>query len=168
VRFQNGDGTYSTYQELSLDAEWNGTELTIITPNETLDPVNLKADTPNIVVSVQSVAYNEAPQVAVTEAPENTFSLAFSLPVGQPLDIDVTYASITDMEANISPTPLGYTPNVFDLAMIQSPEGAENQDNAKLYICNAVIEGVPTWVFVSDLSGATGQAGPTGPMPDHQ
>lgn len=168
MRFQNGDGTYSTYQELSLDAQWNGTELTIITPNETLDPVNLKADTPNIVASVQSIAYNAASQVAVTEGPENTFYLSFSLPVGRPLDIDVTYPSIADMQANTNPTPSGYTPNVFDLAMIQSPEGAANEDNAKLYICNAVVEGVPTWVFVSDLSGATGQTGEIGPMPDHQ
>jgi hypothetical protein len=74
------------------------------------------------------------------------------------------------MNNNTSPTPIGYTPSLFDVAIIQSPEGAENEDNAKLYIYQEV-SGTPTWVFMSDLSGAkgeTGDTGPTGPMPDHQ
>lgn len=74
------------------------------------------------------------------------------------------------MANNTSPDPSGYTPSLFDVAIIQSPEGAENADNAKLYIYQEV-SGTPTWVFMSDLSGVkgeTGDTGDTGPMPDHQ
>lgn len=104
--------------------------------------------------------------MTVTEPTPNTFNLAFQIPTGEPLKIDVTYASITDMNNNTSPTPAGYTPNTFDLAVIQSAEAEENTDNAKLYLYNGT-----AWIFVSDLSGAkgeTGDTGATGPMPNHQ
>ena len=145
--------------------------MTITTPNATLDAVELKADTPTILASVNQIAYDEEAVVSITEPAANTLFFTFNLPVGQPLNIDVTYPTITDMEANTNPTPTGYTPTVFDLAVIQSVEGAENEDNAKLYLCNSVNAGVPTWVFVSDLSGAKGDKGDTGdigPMPQHQ
>ena len=108
--------------------------------------------------------------MTVTESTPNTFNLAFDIPIGEPLSIDVSYASIADMTNNTTPTPSGYTPSLFDVAIIQSPEGAENVDNAKLYIYQEV-SGTPVWVFMSDLSGVkgeTGDTGPTGPMPDHQ
>jgi hypothetical protein len=54
------------------------------------------------------------------------------------------YTTIENMNANTSPIPSGYTSSIFDLAVIQSPEGAENVDNAKLFLCTAVTEGVPT------------------------
>lgn len=166
VRFENGDGTYTNYQELGLDAVFNGTELTITTPDGALPAVDLQADSPIITASATSVAFTGSAAVVVTEPTPNTFNLDFDIPVGEPLTINVVYATISDMNSNTTPTPVGYTPALFDLAVIQSPEGAENEDNAKLYVYNG-----SAWTFVSDLSGAkgeTGDIGPIGPMPDHQ
>ena len=98
--------------------------------------MDLQADSPTITASATSVAYTESAAVEVTEPTPNTFNLDFDIPIGEPLTINVTYASISDMNANTSPTPSGYTPALFDLAMIQSVEGAENADNAKLYFYN--------------------------------
>jgi hypothetical protein len=163
VRFQNGDGTYTNYQELGLSASFSGTELTITTPEGALDAVDLQADSPTITASATTVAYTEPADVFVTEPTPNTFNLAFNIPTGEPLRINVVYTTIENMNANTSPIPSGYTPSIFDLAVIQSPEGAENVDNAKLFLCTAVVEGVPTWLFISDLSGAKGETGPEGP-----
>ena len=82
------------------------------------------------------MAYTGSAAVTVTEPTPNTFNLDFDIPVGEPLTINVTYASISDMNANTSPTPSGYTPTIFDLALIQSVEGEENVDNAKMYFYN--------------------------------
>jgi hypothetical protein len=144
--------------------------LTITKPDTTTISQDLQAETPTITAEATSISYSSSASVTVTEPTPNTFNLAFDIPIGEPLSIDVSYASITDMNNNTSPTPSGYTPSLFDVAIIQSPEGAENVDNAKLYIYQEVA-GTPTWVFMSDLSGVqgeTGDTGETGPMPDHQ
>jgi hypothetical protein len=144
--------------------------LTITKPDTTTISQDLQAETPTITAEATSISYSGSASVTVTEPTPNTFNLAFDIPIGEPLSIDVSYASIADMTNNTTPTPSGYTPSLFDVAIIQSPEGAENVDNAKLYIYQEV-SGTPTWVFMSDLSGVkgeTGDTGPTGPMPDHQ
>jgi hypothetical protein len=144
--------------------------LTITKPDTTTISQDLQAETPTITAAATSIAYTGSASVTVTESTPNTFNLAFDIPIGEPLSIDVSYASIADMTNNTTPTPSGYTPSLFDVAIIQSPEGAENVDNAKLYIYQEV-SGTPVWVFMSDLSGAkgeTGNTGPTGPMPEHQ
>ena len=85
-------------------------------------------------------------------------SFDFTIPRGNPFEIAVEYPTIADMDANTNPTPSGYTPASFDLAIITS--NVEDPDNAKLYMYNG-----SSWDFISDMSGATG---PIGPYRDYQ
>lgn len=154
-----------------MSASFSGTELTITTPEGALDAVDLQADSPTITASASSVPFNQSADIIVTEPTPNVFNLSFDIPMGEPLSINVTYETIADLETNTNPTPSGYVPKLFDLAVIQSPQGAQNEDNAKLYICDDIILDEPVWVFISDLSGAKGDkgdTGDTGPMPNHQ
>lgn len=86
-------------------------------------------------------------------------SFDFTIPRGDPFEIAVEYPSIADLTANTNPTPSGYTPSNFDLAIITS--NVEDADNAKLYIYNG-----SSWDFVSDMSGATGPMRPIRWKPD--
>ena len=80
-------------------------------------------------------------------------SFDFTIPRGDPFEIAVEYASLSDLTSNNNPTPSEYTPAEFDLAIITS--SVEDADNAKLYMYNG-----STWDFISDMSGATGPMRP--------
>ena len=86
-------------------------------------------------------------------------SFDFTIPRGDPFEIAVEYPTVADMDANTNPTPSGYTPTSFDLAIIAS--NVEDPDNAKLYMYNG-----SSWDFISDMSGATGPMRPIRWKPD--
>jgi len=105
------------------------------------------------VVDTITGAPNTNANVSIAGTAENR-ELTFTIPQGRPFIVEVEYPTITDLENNTNPNPTVYTPNLFDLAIIVSDQGAEDPDNAKLYIFdNGPVGG---WSFVSDLSGATG------------
>ncbi|MDR3317927.1 MAG: hypothetical protein LBS99_00630, partial [Clostridiales bacterium] len=68
---------------------------------------------------------------------------------GNALKVDKFYTSVADMEADLPNVDIDTT------AMIQTDAGVEDEDNAKIYECQ-IFDGVKRWVFISDLSGATG------------
>lgn len=105
------------------------------------------------VVNTITGAPNTNADVVLSGTAENP-QLTFTIPQGRPFIVEVEYPSITDLENNTNSNPSPYTPTLFDLAIIVSNQGAEDPDNAKLYIR----DGGPIggWSFVSDLSGATG------------
>lgn len=113
------------------------------------------------VVNTITGAPNTNADVVLSGTAENP-QLTFTIPQGRPFIVEVEYPSITDLENNTNSNPSPYTPTLFDLAIIVSNQGAEDPDNAKLYIR----DGGPIggWSFVSDLSGATGPEGPVGPQ----
>jgi len=116
--------------------------------------------TPQLTVS-QTItgAPNTNADVTISGTPENP-ALTFTIPQGRPFIVEVEYPTINDLENNTNSTPIGYTPTLFDLAIIVSNQGVEDPDNAKLYIFdNGPIGG---WSFVSDLSGAQGEKGDKG------
>ena len=76
---------------------------------------------------------NTAANVTIAGTAENP-ELTFTIPRGAPLEIAATYASINDLVTNTNPSPSGYTPTLFDLAVIQS--NTEDSDNARLYVYN--------------------------------
>lgn len=76
---------------------------------------------------------------------------------GEPFTIAKTYQTVAEMNA-------GYASDgvvVGQFVAIESVNGAEDPDNAKLYL-----KGETAYVFVTDLSGATGLTGPKGDKGD--
>lgn len=106
------------------------------------------------VIDTITGAPNTNADVVISGTAENP-ELTFTIPQGRPFDIAARYQSINDLTTNTNPIPSGYTPEEFDLAIIQS--NVEDEDNARLYIFdNNPTPGKGGWTFVSDLSGATG------------
>ena len=81
--------------------------------------------------------------------------LTFTIPRGLPFVIAAEYSSVSDLLLNVNPTPEGYIPKLFDLAIVTTD--VEDPENARLFIFDEnQREGKGGWTFVSDLSGATG------------
>jgi len=74
---------------------------------------------------------------------------------GDAWHVTKTYASVSAMNADYS----GSDTSIGDFVMIVS--NVEDPDNAKVYV-----KGSSAWVFVVDMSGATGIQGPVGPTPN--
>lgn len=83
---------------------------------------------------------------------------------GESFDIGLFYPSIALMKADTDNPAI----KIGDWAIIQSPQGAADEDNAQLFRMTATAEFRQTksvgreWVFISDLSGAMG------PAPNHR
>ena len=72
---------------------------------------------------------------------------------GEPFTVAKTYPSIEAMNAGYADD--GVTVGQF--VVIESAQGAEDPDNAKLYV-----KGAEAYTFITDLSGAAGITGPQG------
>jgi hypothetical protein len=69
--------------------------------------------------------------VAISGTAENP-GLTFTIPRGTPFEIAAEYPSVVDLTNGTNPIPVGYTPTLFDLAIITST--VEDPENARLYI----------------------------------
>jgi hypothetical protein len=88
--------------------------------------------TPQLTVLSTITGAPDTPANVVLGGTSENPTLTFTIPTGRPFDIAARYESISDLTTNTDPNPSGYTPELFDLAIIQS--NVEDEDNARLYI----------------------------------
>ena len=107
----------------------------------------------NMTVSATQVVSGGDPTVTITDV-DGHKHITFGMVSGKPFSIKRTFASVAEMEA-YSGTDVATGDFVIIASTVETP------DNAKLYVKTD-----SGWVFIVDMSGATGIQGPAGPKGD--
>lgn len=117
------------------------------------ESVRIIGEIDNMTVGSNTLSYTADPTVTITEV-DGHKHIQFGMVPGKPFQIKKTFASVAEMEAYS-----GTDVEVGDMVIIAST--VETPDNAKLYVKTAT-----GWVFIVDMSGATGIQGPKGDTGD--
>lgn len=113
-------------------------------------PVGPAAGFGKPIISITQLLHTQAPYANITTWGENTskvFAFDFGIPASKPFSIRYIVENVTDLMTKTDAV-LG------DFAIIQSTEGAQEEQNAQLFVC--LVNGGTNWQYLSDLSGANG------------